>query len=326
MAVPKFKPQFKRLLSLDEQIRKGKYPNCFKMGEEWEVSYKTIQRDIDYLKYELGAPIAYDQKKRGFYYTNNTWFLPSVLMSEGEIFALLVGTQAMAMYRGTPVAKELGEIFRKLAACLPDKLSIAPELIYARFTFSGPPAKSIREEIWKLAVRGLMTQRVLELQYKSLSARQPKTHVVHPCHLANLDGEWYLFAYEPKHKEVVQFALGRIESVTVGEAACTIPENINIGKLLADRFGRFIQSEKYTPIPVRLLFTSELAAYISEKTWHSRQTIKPRRGGGVELRLPVPAIRDVIPWIMGFGSKVRVLAPKALADAIRREHWKAARG
>ena len=231
----------------------------------------------------------------------------------------------MAMYRGTPVAKELETIFRKLAASLPDKLTIAPELIYSRFTFSGPPAKAIREDVWKLVVRGLMNQRELELQYQSLHSRHPKTHVVHPYHLANLDGEWYLFAFEPRHKEIVQFSVGRIQSVTVSEGTFRIPAKFNMGKLLADRFGRFIQSEKYTPICVRLLFTPELAAYISEKTWHPRQTIKARRNGRVELCLPVPSIRDVIPWILSFGSKVKVLSPKSLAEAIRREHYQAAK-
>lgn len=325
MAAPKFKPQFKRLLFIDEQIRAGKYPNCFKMGEDWQVSYKTIQRDVDYIKYELGAPIEYDKKRRGFYYTNNTWFLRSIMMSEGDIFALLVGTQAMAMYKGTPVAKELEAIFRKLAACLPEKLTIAPELIFSRFTFSGPPAKAIREDVWKLVVRGLMNQRELEIKYQSLHSHQPKAHLIHPYHLANLDGEWYLFAYEPRYKEIVQFLVGRIESINVNENTFKIQSGFNIHKLLSDRFGRFIQSEKYISIPVRLLFAPELAAYISEKTWHPRQTIKPRQGGRVELCMSVPAIRDVIPWILSFGSKVKVLAPKSLAEYVRKEHYKAAR-
>src|SRR5450756_1350920 len=121
MTAPKFKPQFRRLMFVDEQIRAGRYPNCFQMGKEREVSYKTIQRDIDYMKDMLGAPIEYDQKRRGFYYTDDTWFLRSIIMSEGDLFAMLVGSQAMAMYKGTPVAKELEGIFGKLAACLPDK-------------------------------------------------------------------------------------------------------------------------------------------------------------------------------------------------------------
>ena len=46
---------------------------------------------------------------------------------------------------------------------------------------------------------------------------------------------------------------------------------------------------------------------------------------GGDLSMPVPAIRDVIPWILSFGSKVKVLAPKSLAEHVRKEHYQAAK-
>ena len=52
----KFKPQFRRLLFIDRKIREGRYPNCTSLAKEWEVSVKTIQRDINYFKWELDAP------------------------------------------------------------------------------------------------------------------------------------------------------------------------------------------------------------------------------------------------------------------------------
>ena len=53
--MPKFTPQYRRLLFIDRKFREGDYPNCTTLAEEREVSVKTIQRDIDYLKYELSA-------------------------------------------------------------------------------------------------------------------------------------------------------------------------------------------------------------------------------------------------------------------------------
>jgi len=76
-------------------------------------------------------------------YTNSNWFLPSVSMSEGELLALLLASRSIEQYKGTPVARELDKVFRKLAELLPDKLSIQPELIFTRFSFKSPPAKPI---------------------------------------------------------------------------------------------------------------------------------------------------------------------------------------
>src|ERR1039458_9186841 len=83
------KTQFSRLLELDQRIRRRGYPNCLTFAEEWEVSQKTVQRDIDYLRDMLVAPIEYDRDRKGFYYINQNWFLPSLSMSEGDLLAVL---------------------------------------------------------------------------------------------------------------------------------------------------------------------------------------------------------------------------------------------
>jgi hypothetical protein len=55
----KYKPQHSRLLFIDREINTGKHPNCGSLALEWEVSPKTIQRDLDYMKYQLDAPSWY---------------------------------------------------------------------------------------------------------------------------------------------------------------------------------------------------------------------------------------------------------------------------
>jgi hypothetical protein len=43
----KYKPQHSRLLFIDRKIGEGKYLNCSTLAEEWEVSNKTIMRDLE---------------------------------------------------------------------------------------------------------------------------------------------------------------------------------------------------------------------------------------------------------------------------------------
>lgn len=47
-----FPPRYRQIATSGGNLRTGVAPH------EWEVSAKTIQRDIDYLKYELAAPIS----------------------------------------------------------------------------------------------------------------------------------------------------------------------------------------------------------------------------------------------------------------------------
>ena len=44
------------------------------VAEYFEVSAKSIQRDVEYMRDLLHAPIEYDQKKRGYYYETRLGF------------------------------------------------------------------------------------------------------------------------------------------------------------------------------------------------------------------------------------------------------------
>ena len=88
------RPLLRRLLSIDSKIREGKMPNCTSLARDEEVSRRTILRDLDYLRDQLGAPIEYDPIKKGFRYSSPDWFMPAVRLSEGELLGLLVGTKA----------------------------------------------------------------------------------------------------------------------------------------------------------------------------------------------------------------------------------------
>jgi biotin operon repressor len=71
-----------------------KFPNCRKLAHELEVSEKTIQRDIEFMRYQLGLPIEYDQLHFGFVYTEPVTSFPNIQVSEGEIVALFVAQKA----------------------------------------------------------------------------------------------------------------------------------------------------------------------------------------------------------------------------------------
>ncbi len=317
MGATKFKPQLRRLLAIGEFIREGRFPSCARMAARLECSAKTIQRDIDYMRDFLDAPIAYDERKKGLYFTDKSWFMPSIMMNEGDLFAMLVGSQAMAMFQGTPVAAELKQIFDKLAAYLPDMISVPPEYLVSKVSFHAPPARAIRPEVWKQVVRGLQHQNVVEIVYKSHRYKKPLRHAIHPYHLANLEGEWYVLARSGKWKDLTQYALGRIQEAKVTETRFDIPAGFNARDVLKKRVGRFIHGDGRKTFPVRLLFAPKLASYIGEKTWRQGQKLRGRRDGSVELELPVYDVQDVVPWVQGFGPDVKVLGPKELRAVIK---------
>lgn len=74
---------YTRIQWLHEQIRAFRYPNAQRLSERFGVSHRQGQRDLRYLREELGAPLAYAADRRGFYYTDD-FFLPVYIRNVGE--------------------------------------------------------------------------------------------------------------------------------------------------------------------------------------------------------------------------------------------------
>ena len=64
-------------MRLHQKLIAGDFPNCRKLSDELEVSTKTIQRDIDFMRDLLGLPIEYDQLHFGFVYTEPVTSFPA---------------------------------------------------------------------------------------------------------------------------------------------------------------------------------------------------------------------------------------------------------
>ena len=72
-----------RIQWLHKKLTLGSYPNAQRLAERFQISHRQAQRDLDYLRKELGAPIAYDNSRKGFYYTE-TYSLPVLLTSDND--------------------------------------------------------------------------------------------------------------------------------------------------------------------------------------------------------------------------------------------------
>ncbi len=72
-----------RIQWLHKKLTLRGYPNAQRLSERFGISHRQAQRDFDYLKKELHAPLAYDASRKGFYYTA-PFVLPVLLSSDND--------------------------------------------------------------------------------------------------------------------------------------------------------------------------------------------------------------------------------------------------
>jgi hypothetical protein len=86
-------------------IKTGRYPNRTKLAETIEVTTKTIQRDIDYMRYQMSVPIEFDFAEGGYYFTRPITDLPLFQLTESELVSVFVAQKALEAYKGTAFQK-----------------------------------------------------------------------------------------------------------------------------------------------------------------------------------------------------------------------------
>ncbi len=101
------RPQYYRIRRMVQMVREGaetgSLANSSDFMREFEVSRRTVARDLDFLRDEERAPLAYDDARHGFRLTDETYTLPPVRISRKEAFSFALARKLLAHYEGTPL-------------------------------------------------------------------------------------------------------------------------------------------------------------------------------------------------------------------------------
>jgi proteasome accessory factor B len=301
-----------RLLDLHDKLAAGEYPNCASFADQWEISTKTAQRDFDFMRDRLKSPLEYDALRRGWFYSKPNFMLPAVAMNEGELASLLIASRALREFQGTPMAKQLESVFEKLAAFLPEQISINPHELFAQFSFTAPPSLPVHPDIWQTALKALLQKRMIEIKY----GRNKNASKIKPLHLANLKGDWYLFVQYDGFDNFRQIKLARIQSAKLLTQNFE-PVAFSADEFLNSTFGRFAgENEAYQ---VKLLFRPDAADDVKEREWHPKQKLRELKNGSVELEFKAKGLEEVMHWVLAWGRYCKVKAPKELKQRVAEE-------
>ena len=96
-------------------VRSGqkKYPNTTALANKFEISTKTAQRDIDFMRDRLLCPLDYDPGEKGYYYENDTFTLPMVYLTSGELSSLLMARKILQDVSGGSLGDEISTILQR---------------------------------------------------------------------------------------------------------------------------------------------------------------------------------------------------------------------
>jgi len=305
-----------RFLWFHDQIRNNHHPNAKTLAERFEITGKTAQRNIEFMRDRLNAPLFYVPHLRGYAYEDNTWELPGLWLHEDELISLVLSYRLAAAVPDNSVKTALRAFLNQIIANhasadfsideLSNKISVK-NIAYAR----------TNETIFHRLLEALLKSHPVRIEYYSPHNDESTTRDILPLHLLNYMGTWHIIAYCSVKKELRDFVLSRIRFVGASENPVDARVSaLRVKDYIRETFGIFRGAKTQN---VCLRFAADIAPWIAEQSWHPIQETGTDKDGRLCLTVPVADFREIKREILRYGSQVEVVSPKALREEVKKE-------
>lgn len=299
-----------QLLHEAERLYTDRPWSDIELAERLGVDRTTIYKTRRFMEEELG--LFFIEENRGRYRLDPQHRLANIRLTPTEALALYLGGRRLQQQTRTgqkPVATALEKLARALRQPMMANLTQAAQDILEQE--QDPRQVAVME----ILVEGWITGRKVRIRYKK-PHENPRQFIVSPYQLEPAvwgDGV-YLIGHSEQHNGLTTFKIARIEHAAVTMDPFTIPEDFDSRPLLKHAWG--IWNADHPPQTVRLRFTRHVTPRVKESIWHPSQTIQDLPDGGCIWEAQIAEIREMEPWVRGWGADVEVLGPAILKEGI----------
>ena len=309
--------QVMRLVRFVNEMKHDRYPNAESFARRLleldhrenlplATSAKTVQRDIDYLRTRLKAPIEYDATRKGYCLWDKNWTLPYLTLQSDELFAVLFSGRVSRPFLPAPLQQELGEVESiQMAAGEPGRLNLSALESVVVATGAVLP---LTPEITGQVIRAWSETRTLQITYAANSDQGVTARDIDIHALLLSEGVWYARAWCHLRKGMRSFALHRIKEATLTDAtfvrSATIVDEVRRGALFDYEYCH----------NVRVRCSAARARYFKERVWFPGQEITEQSDGTLDVFFPCVQDPLIHHWVLGFMGEVTVVEPASLRE------------
>lgn len=313
----KDRPLWRRLQTIHHEIKEGRHPNATGLAVDLSVSTKTVQRDIEYLRNELAAPIEFDREQNGYFYSRGDYVLPFLPVDGRDLFSIGVAAQVLSLFGGTPLGRDLKSCYERLAELMPPAVRLRPEIVMEKLALRAAAFRPVAEGIWQAVSESLQRGVALAIRYHRPGEPPGDERVVKPYSLVLFGRDWMVLALDETDGVVKNFYLARIEDARSTDVRYAIPRSFDPESFFRNTFGIYVGGGK--PFRFRVRFSKEISEEVRELKFHPKQKLERGPDGEAILELPAESLKEARKFVLGYGKDAVALSPPELVEEVRQE-------
>lgn len=316
----------------------GKRVTATELARRFEVSLRTIYRDVDRL-IALGIPVEADRGAEGGYRLAPGYIQPPIALTRSETAALLAALAVVRGLKATPLLADLDTAERKLLAALPraardilingERLigieALPPDIFHAQLP---PQRPGDSQKAVDCFLQGLLASRRVRFMHESPSRRMPREHEVEPRGLLFDRDHWYLVGRSLEFGDIRLWRADRVTEIAITGFAYRPDPEFTIKSLLGrvwlnQAMRRWEAQGEQAKIRI-----TERQAEVLGRDWFFRHAAVTREAdGSLIMTLPDAERSTALPLVRWLGPGAELLAPQWLRaelseqlDALSRLH------
>tara|TARA_R110002020_G_scaffold55420_5_gene153779 strand:+ start:1199 stop:1930 length:732 start_codon:yes stop_codon:yes gene_type:complete len=230
-----------RLTAILTQLQTKQLVTSTSLAEKFEVSVRTIYRDIRALE-KAGVPILTEDGKG--YSLMEGYKIPPIMFSENEANALITVEQLVLKNRDSSLIKEYIKAINKVKAVLLYSTKQKVELLSKRIATSPAFSDTSTSNSLTLIQNALTDFIVLNITYHSEHKNEKTERTIEPFALYySVEERWTLIAFCRLRKDYRMFRLDRI--LEIKQTAINFkPHKMTLQKYLAEKENNFKTPDK----------------------------------------------------------------------------------
>ena len=298
-----------RLTAILLLLQRGKR-SAAEIAQHFEVSRRTIQRDIDALC-EMGIPIAADLGVTGGYSLPSDYSLPPLALTLHEALLLRLALSSLSQLSATPFKQERESLLAKIQTLLPQRESEHLEQLTNTLSLNVPSLPYPTPFLDQLleSARG---QQWVCVTYRSEKGVSEQT--ILPTHLRTHEGLWYCDAYSHERQA---WRIYRVDRFLDVKAAPSPPQLEHPAS---------IPTREHPSYPeVRIHLTARGVLRLEHDAYLGLRLQRQDNGEGLlGLHWRTEEYDWLVRVLLSLGTDAEILAPEELRTRVQQEAQKIA--
>jgi predicted DNA-binding transcriptional regulator YafY len=301
-----------RLLAIVLELQARGKQRAEDLAATFEVGKRTIYRDIQALC-EAGVPVI-STPGQGYALLEG-YFLPPLRFTPDEALILLLGTDVMAQSFDAEYRAAAESAGRKIGAALPEPLRDEVRWLQESIRYIGDGARERPHEaaMLRLLRRAILGRHSVRFGYRARHTQDAagaySTREADPYGLVFYLGAWHMTGFCHLRQDIRHFRVERMQQLAVLPRTFNRPPDFKLQQRDGEGERRLV---------VRALFDLSVADWVRESPSYFAVG-EQLRDDGLLITLRVRHEREVLQWLLGWGSQVRVLEPDSLRALLANE-------